>query len=230
MKYLILIVIFLANHNLNAQKRYSIEETNYLDIYDKDTLLSLFDTGEPVTGTVFWLNGMGQIADESNYKNGKLHGKSRSWSGEDLEHEFNYIDGLKIGIQTVYSTIDKKILGQVNLIDGNGQFKYTDDYGQKYEENYVNGKLDGINRIWYSNGQIMQDYNYKDGKENGLCRKWFEIGRISDEFIYNNGKLDGICKKWYGNGQMESQEIFQNGVSMKKKCWDGKGNSISCED
>ena len=36
--------------------------------------------------------------------------------------------------------------------------------GQKYyEENYKNGKLDGLRIMWYVTGQKFSEQNYKDG-------------------------------------------------------------------
>ena len=33
-----------------------------------------------------------------------------------------------------------------------------------YERNYKNGKLHGICKAWYDNGNIMYERNYKDGE------------------------------------------------------------------
>ena len=47
--------------------------------------------------------------------------------------------------------------------------------GLREESNYKDGKLDGLHKSWYENGQLMNEHIYKDGNcVNAKC--WDEDG------------------------------------------------------
>ena len=49
---------------------------------------------------------------------------------------------------------------------------------RKYEENYEDGKQNGLFTNWYESGQKKSETNYIDGKANGLYSLWYEkMGR-----------------------------------------------------
>jgi antitoxin component YwqK of YwqJK toxin-antitoxin module len=54
--------------------------------------------------------------------------------------------------------------------------------------NYKNGKMHGLQKQWYSNGQLKIEYNYIDDKKHGLQKYWKENGEIGGELIYKNGE------------------------------------------
>jgi antitoxin component YwqK of YwqJK toxin-antitoxin module len=58
----------------------------------------------------------------------------------------------------------------------------------KKEENYVNGKLEGLVREWHENGQLGEERNYMNGKLEGLWRTWLSNGKLYLEYNYINGK------------------------------------------
>ena len=49
------------------------------------------------------------------------------------------------------------------------------------------GKVDGLYKRWYDNGQLLDECFYKDAKKCGLYRKWNESGRIEGEYTYKDG-------------------------------------------
>ena len=53
----------------------------------------------------------------------------------------------------------------------------------------VNGKAEGLLRVWHENGQLWMEGNYVNGKKNGLHREWHENGRLLSEKNYVNGEL-----------------------------------------
>ena len=50
---------------------------------------------------------------------------------------------------------------------------------------------------------------------------------------YVNGKHQeyrvGVWKFWYPNGKMKFEGLYKNGTLISKKCWNSKGESISCD-
>ena len=177
----------------------------------------------------------GKISSMETYKNGSKHGISKSWDDSNLEYEENYKDGKLDGWQRYYS-IDGSILGEANLIDGNGTLSVNYENGQPdYVKTYVNGRREGLQMSWYKNGQTKDslivvkhsDY-YSFGKswyENGQLesysteffeRYWDKNGYLTDEYF--PGK--GISRAYYASGQlkyeesqfgMEEKSFFENG-------------------
>tara|TARA_B100001029_G_scaffold40345_1_gene31379 strand:- start:178 stop:1146 length:969 start_codon:yes stop_codon:yes gene_type:complete len=87
------------------------------------------------------------------------------------------------------------------------------DNGQKEfeEDNWKDGKLDGLKVLWYSNGQRWSEINYKDGKREGLRVSWYKSGKKSREDNWKDGKLDGLYVEWHGNGQKASEVKYKDG-------------------
>ena len=50
---------------------------------------------------------------------------------------------------------------------------------------------------------------------------------------YVNGKHQeyrvGVWKFWYPNGKMKFEGLYKDGTLISKKCWNSKGESISCD-
>ena len=57
----------------------------------------------------------------------------------------------------------------------NEEYGYYDEYEDS--EDYDSGKLDGVHRSWYENGQLKIETTYKDGKFiSAKC--WDEDGKV----------------------------------------------------
>ena len=73
------------------------------------------------------------------------------------------------------------------------------------------GLFNGIGFDVFENGQIKYEENYKDGKTDGLFKLWYENGQLSYEGKYRNGKRDGIQMDWHENGQLKSEKNNKDG-------------------
>ena len=49
------------------------------------------------------------------------------------------------------------------------------------EMTLVDGKIEGMKRVWYEDGKKNAEINYKDGKLNGNWIKWSKSGNIYSE-------------------------------------------------
>ena len=65
--------------------------------------------------------------------------------------------------------------------------KYKNDQ-LEFEEAYVNGIKNGIDRCWFKNGKLMWEGNYKDGKLDGVWKDWDKQGNLIKETTYKDGK------------------------------------------
>lgn len=106
-------------------------------------------------------------------------------------------------------------------MDGNKSTdKYYDEQGQltkiEYydgkkigEENYVNGKLDGIRTRYHNDGKTIDcEESWKDGKLNGVTKCYFPDGKLSHETTYANGIRNGIDRNYFPDTQTVSFETF----------------------
>ena len=83
---------------------------------------------------------------------------------------------------------------------------------------YVEGKLHGINRNYYPNGQMRLECNYKDGLQNGIEKEWEENSSLRKEIEYKEGKKHGV-EKVYKNGILDTQSIWKNDEMIELKAF-----------
>jgi len=115
-----------------------------------------------------------------------------------------------------------------NLLKGKkeGRWKsYFHSNGKKmYDENYKNGKLDGLSYEWYENGQKSYEGTFTNGELDGLSTSWYENGQKKYEDNYKNGKGVGFSTSWYENGKKESEGTFKDGKIIFRKDWNKDGS------
>lgn len=116
-------------------------------------------------------------------------------------------------------------------------YKFDNDFLTS-EENYIDGILNGVSKIYYSNGNLRSIQNYKNGKEIGIAKTYHKNGLLCSEINYGDGEADfkdwkeyyenGLLKfdvdnsegnmKWkeyYNNGNLACEHIFDNGKRVK---------------
>ncbi len=76
----------------------------------------------------------------------------------------------------------------------------------------VNGVLQGKFKMLNKLGQITGELNYKDGKLDGLQTYYYSDGAKFEEVTYSNGIKNGIYKEYYKNGNLKSEATFKNDV------------------
>ena len=54
-----------------------------------------------------------------------------------------------------------------------------------------NGKLEGIEEMYYQSGVLKQTATYKNGNRDGISKNYLENGALKQETSYKNGKRDG---------------------------------------
>ena len=98
------------------------------------------------------------------------------------------------------------------------------------EENFKNGKPEGLQLRWHANGQKKSEVNYKDGKEDGLAVAWYENGKKQGEANFKNGKQDGLAVMWHPNGQKMNEGTYKDGEIVSEKYWNSKGEPVDSRE
>ena len=83
--------------------------------------------------------------------------------------------------------------------------------GKKTESEFREGRMDGVHRSWYANGQIESEAHFGGGVRDGWMRLWGRDGRLLREAHFENGLADGRTTEWYPNGKMERRTSWQEG-------------------
>ena len=74
------------------------------------------------------------------------------------------------------------------------------------------GKLDGT-LVWYSdNGvSIFSEQNYRNGKRNGVCKWFYNNGKLFKSITYCDGVIHGEALYYSMDGNLTSKQIYENG-------------------
>ena len=136
--------------------------------------------------TIYYKNG--QIASQTEYKNGLKHGFAKGYneSGR-LKGEEHYQNGKHFGKMTYYE--DGKLRGELS---------FKDD------------KRDGVLKIWYENGQLAMETNFKNDLADGVQKVYYSNGQLAIEGYFKDGKKDGIFKIYRQDGTLETEGHFKN--------------------
>lgn len=81
-------------------------------------------------------------------------------------------------------------------------------------EVYVNGKLNGVRKVFYKSGEIAEETAYKDGAKNGAYKSYAENGIVLEESLYKNNQYDGQAIYRNVDGQVSAQGLYKNGKKI----------------
>lgn len=92
--------------------------------------------------------------------------------------------------------------------------RFIDYYysGRKQGEGtFVNGKVDGLRKMYFQNGKVRVEKYYKDGIENGIDKEYYEDGSLEQKGEFANGKEEGTWESYYPNGQVKLRSSYKEG-------------------
>ena len=93
------------------------------------------------------------------------------------------------------------------------EVSYYPNGQQEYSAEYLNGKLDGMNRHWSEDGYLISESEYSHGKLHGIWKKYYENGNTRYKAHYFHGQKHGEEIWYYENGHVKSEQSFHYGVS-----------------
>lgn len=90
----------------------------------------------------------------------------------------------------------------------------------------IGGKITGVRRRWYRNGQLFSEAEFKDGVKNGQVRQWTEAGSMLLAASVVNDQFDGLYQSWWDNGVLKEQGTFVNGIRQPGYRWFNQDGSL----
>lgn len=140
----------------------------------------------------------------------------------------------------VCETIDKSLL-DLNPQEGNWYYKgkpftgnaisYFPNKTKKEILPFYQGKKNGFELKWFSNGRLQKKSFYKNNKLEGVVKSWWENGAMASESHYNHGIRNGVQKTWHPNKKMARLNTLKNGVEEGlQQAWLENGKIyVNCE-
>jgi len=81
----------------------------------------------------------------------------------------------------------------------------------KLERNYLNGKLHGLQKSYFLNGQLSTITLYTNNVQNGRRIEYYGCGSKKLNANYTDGDLDGISEEWCPGGILIMRKTFYKG-------------------
>lgn len=147
---------------------------------------------------------------------------TRDFSANDGSHYTTFYN------QKGFVVSEGKVVGKDTYV---GEWKYYHLDSKKIMtiENYIDGKLNGLRKVFYTSGSIAEEANYANGKKEGLYKKIAENGVVMEEATYKNNEYDGMATFKTADKQITGQGMFKNGkkVGMWKILEKGKLKNVN---
>ncbi|MCP9766476.1 toxin-antitoxin system YwqK family antitoxin [Lacihabitans sp. LS3-19] len=91
-------------------------------------------------------------------------------------------------------------------------------------EGYKDGLLEGVQKKWYENKQIMELRHYSKGTKNGAQIAYWENGQKKFEFTAKNDAYEGEMKEWTFDGKLIHLATYKDGQEDgQQKLWYDNG-------
>jgi antitoxin component YwqK of YwqJK toxin-antitoxin module len=166
---------------------------------------------------------LGQSKINQNDNSGKRHGIwKKFYSNDRIRYTGKFNHGKEIGTFKYYSAsnsdfpiliknyhdsdnvADVQFFTPSGVLESKGKMKgklregkwlyyHPDGKSVMSEENYLNGKLDGEYKTFYSSGEPTEITTYKNGLLDGNYKKYSIKGFLYQDFNYKKGKLNGMA-------------------------------------
>ncbi len=150
----------------------------------------------------------GTISKLVPYENGKRQGISKVYSPEgQLILEKKYNQGDLIAYHVAGTPQDQWV-----AFSGKGTIKLTNADGRPaLEEQFENGLLHGVEKIYYKSGKLFSHSNYTYGDFEGQQITYYPDGKVRTKRNYLMDEEHGSCEWYDATGKLERIEQYQFG-------------------
>lgn len=118
---------------------------------------------------------------------------------------------------TFYNQKNNKVSeGKVVNKQFDGEWKYYHENSPQIMtlENYANGKLNGVRKVFYKSGKLAEETTYKNGIKEGPYKSYAENDVVMEESNYKNDQLDGPAIYRDATNKVSGQGSFKNGKKI----------------
>ncbi|MES2411827.1 MAG: hypothetical protein V4535_10330 [Bacteroidota bacterium] len=144
--------------------------------------------------------------------------------------EFNAKDN---SCYTIFYNQNKNKVSEGKVVnkqfDGEWKYYHEDLPSIMTLEPYVNGKLNGVRKVFYKSGKIAEETTYKDGTKNGTYISYAENGILLEESNYKDGQYEGNAIYRNPTNEITGQGLYKKGkkVGIWKLLQKGKVKDVN---
>ena len=88
---------------------------------------------------------------------------------------------------------------------------------------------DGIEKSYFSTGNLQSIKSYQHGVLNGISREYYESGTLKHAVNYTNDLIDGMYHTYYPQGFLWTKEVYKDGIFVGRKEYNEEGEEINEE-
>lgn len=123
--------------------------------------------------------------------------------------------------------------------EGEWKFYHPDSKSVMSTEKYAQGKLTGVRKVFFPNGNINEETTFVNGIKEGPYKKYTEKGILLEDARYKNDQFHGPVTYKNGQGEIVTTgqftngkktgiwKFFEKGKLVKEKNMSKKGASIT---
>ena len=95
------------------------------------------------------------------------------------------------------------------------EFKGVDNAGVAIF--YLNNEpFTGIIESFYGNGNLRDEAEYTDGHIGGVQREYYSTGQLKSEYYKFYGRLHKYVKQWDESGNLIAHSVYEDGTKIEK--------------
>lgn len=130
-------------------------------------------------------------------------------------YEGTFAHGIEVGTFNYFDDTKAKSLIATRVFSEKGTIALTTFYDQKGNKvsdgKAINRQKEGVWNYYHkASKQLMKEEFYKNGKLEGLQKIYFIDGAIAEETMYKAGKKEGLSKIYVQNGNVVEEAVYKN--------------------
>ena len=125
-------------------------------------------------------------------------------------------------VKYVPGTVTRKQLAAAIKASDKYALEQTVEYPRLEYENDGSFSLDGkgftgtATDVHKKTGKLSKSYQFKNGKLHGLIREWYDDGQMAAKKFYKDGKRHGKTEYWDEGGKLTATKIYKDDVHVEK--------------
>lgn len=201
---------------LDCHENLEYDEQADIVLRRNNDMVNSSGSGKPYSGQCETCHMNGILERRITFVNGKENGIDTSYYKSGCPQVVrNNIQGVRAGQWLYYYDSTEYLAWEMNfqLGEKHGKHIFFKASGDTTRwENYNNGLLHGVKRMYYSKSRIKTEVTYENGNLNGSFKTFNLKGVIIQDLTYKNGKKDGQAKHYYDDGTLLKTEQWSMGV------------------
>ena len=125
-------------------------------------------------------------------------------------------DRKKVTLEQLFAAVKSTKKYELEKTVSYSKLEYENDGSFSFEGKGFTGTATDVHR---KSGKKSKNYQFEDGKLHGLIREWYDNGQMAAKKFYKNGKRHGKTEYWDEKGELTATKIYKDDVHVDE---DGK--------